>query len=74
MSWIRLASQALSNIGDAIDRGLLSVKEASRFWVRCTNNLVPHFPAVVLPQGITLGKMRQDKPTLSLAILAAGPG
>ncbi|KAI4268483.1 MAG: hypothetical protein L6R38_007830 [Xanthoria sp. 2 TBL-2021] len=59
---------------DVIDRGLLSIEDASRLLVRYTHELVPHFPIVPLPEGVTLPEMRRQKPVLLLSVLAAAAG
>lgn len=61
----------LSGSGDAIDRQLLSIEEASRLFIRYKHELVSHLPVVVLPEDIKLSDMRLKKPVLLLSILAA---
>ncbi|CAO1606402.1 hypothetical protein XANCAGTX0491_009900 [Xanthoria calcicola] len=61
-------------IDDVIDRGLISIEDASRLLARYTDELFPHFPIVPLPEGVTLLEMRRQKPVLLLAILAAAAG
>ncbi|KAL8673191.1 MAG: hypothetical protein Q9168_002383 [Polycauliona sp. 1 TL-2023] len=60
--------------GDVIDRGLISINDAAHLLVRFTQELLPHFPIVQLPEGVPLSKLRQQKPVLLLAILAAAAG
>lgn len=61
-------------IDDVIDRGLISIEDASCLLARYTDELFPHFPIVLLPEGVTLLEMRRQKPVLLLAILAAAAG
>ncbi len=65
---------ALTQIGDVIDRGLISMEEASRLLRRYMVDLVQHFPVVPLPEGITLIEMREKRPILLLSVLAAAAG
>ncbi|KAI0833917.1 hypothetical protein F5Y06DRAFT_181286 [Hypoxylon sp. FL0890] len=56
---------------DVIDRGIITMSEAAAFFARYTENMVPHLPAVVFPEGTTATEMRKTKPILFLAIMAA---
>lgn len=66
--------QHLSLHNDVVDRGILSLNEATLLFSRYIDDLVQHFPAVVLPEGSTAGQIRRAKPTLFLAIMAAASG
>lgn len=59
---------------DVVDRQLLSMEMATAIFNRYIEDMVPHFPAVVFPQGTTAEDVRKKKPTLFLAILAAASG
>lgn len=59
---------------DVIDRGLLSMAEASRLYARYTYELVQYFPTVILPDGYDAVDIRRTKPTLFLAVIAAASG
>lgn len=59
---------------DVIDRGLLSMAEASRLYARYTFELVQYFPTVILPEGYDAVDIRRTKPTLFLAVIAAASG
>lgn len=59
---------------DVIDRGLLSMHEASQLYARFTNDFVQFFPIVILPQGYHAVDIRRTKPTLFLAVIAAASG
>ena len=64
----------LSLHNDVVDRGMLSMNEATLLFIRYSKELVQHFPAVVLPQGPDIGEIRRSKPVLFLAIIAAASG
>lgn len=59
---------------DVIDRGYLTAEDAEQIFHCYVNDMVPHFPAVVFPQGTSASSVRKEKPILFLAILAAGAG
>ncbi|KAI0889755.1 uncharacterized protein GGS22DRAFT_3696 [Annulohypoxylon maeteangense] len=56
---------------DVIDRGIITMSEAAAFFDRFTEDMVPHLPAVVFPEGTTAIEVRKTKPILFLAIMAA---
>ncbi|KAI1143274.1 hypothetical protein F5Y05DRAFT_368083 [Hypoxylon sp. FL0543] len=56
---------------DVIDRGIITMSEAAAFFTRYTEDMVPHLPAVVFPEGTTAKEIRKTKPILFLAIMAA---
>ncbi|OTB06002.1 hypothetical protein M426DRAFT_47148, partial [Hypoxylon sp. CI-4A] len=56
---------------DVVDRGILTMSEASAFFTRYTEDMVQHLPAVVFPEGTTAAEIRKTKPFLFLSILAA---
>lgn len=56
---------------DAIDRGVLTLGQANELWVRYTDMMAPHLPAVVFAPGTTAAEIRTAKPVLFLAIMAA---
>ena len=59
---------------DVLDRGVLSMASAMQLFHSYTNDLVPHYPLVVFPQGYTAVELRRSKPTLFLAVIAAASG
>lgn len=61
-------------LSDVIDRGLLSMQEASRLYARYSHELVQYFPTVVLPEGCDADDIRRTKPILFLAVIAAASG
>ncbi|KAI0125820.1 hypothetical protein BJ170DRAFT_656840 [Xylariales sp. AK1849] len=56
---------------DMIDRGLMTMQQANEFFVRYTDHMVGHLPAVVFPPGTTATDIRKTKPLLFLAVMAA---
>ena len=59
---------------DVLDRGVLSMASAVQLFHSYTNDLVPHYPLVVFPEGYTAAELRRSKPTLFLAVIAAASG
>ena len=55
---------------DVVDRGLLTMQEATLIYNRYIDELIPQLPIVILPQDAA-EVIRRDRPTLFLAILAA---
>lgn len=62
------------SLHDVVDRGIISMIQATLLFTTYNDELMQHFPAVVLPEGSTAGQMRKAKPTLFLAIIAAASG
>lgn len=60
--------------GDVIDRGLLSLQDATELFNRFNEEMAEHFPIIVFPQGTIANSVRVLKPTLFRAILAAAAG
>jgi hypothetical protein len=56
---------------DVIDRGVISLEEATELFNTYTNHLVNYFPAVWFPPEVTFEELRSTRPTLFLAVLAA---
>jgi len=56
---------------DVIDRGMISIDTATKRFATYINDLIPHYPAVIPPQGITASKLRESKQVLFLAMIAA---
>jgi hypothetical protein len=59
---------------DIIDRGIVSLDQATVLFHEYVTELVPHYPAVVFPPTVTAPEIRRTKPTLFLAIIAAAAG
>jgi hypothetical protein len=60
-----------SQASDVIDRGLLSMDVANELIASYFANLVQFFPVVSLPEGTSAFELRNSKPVLFLAIIAA---
>ncbi|KAL4985620.1 hypothetical protein BDW68DRAFT_189533 [Aspergillus falconensis] len=56
--------------GDVIDRGILSLDDATALLDSFLHCMMPHFPFVVLPTTTTVGELRESAPFLLLAILS----
>lgn len=60
-----------SQMEDVVDRGLLSLETANELVKIYVTELVQHLPVVVLPRETTAIDLRQSKPVLFLAVIAA---
>ena len=56
---------------DVVDRRVISMDKATQLFDTYVNNLLPHHPIVVFPEGTTAQEIRQTKPILFLAVIAA---
>lgn len=56
---------------DVIDRGLLSMDTAEKYLQSYIVDMVPHYPALVFPEGYTAEELRNTRPVLFLAVMAA---
>ena len=56
---------------DIIDAGLLTMEAANSLLETFKTTLTPHFPFVVIAPQTTAKELRQEKPCLFLAVLAA---
>ncbi|SPN96798.1 related to cercosporin resistance protein [Cephalotrichum gorgonifer] len=56
---------------DIVTRGLITMERAEELFRKYNEVMVPHFPAVVFPPGSTAAKLREEKPILFMAIMAA---
>jgi len=65
---------AYSPDSDVIDRGVISLELATRLWNSYNTDLVKFFPTVHFPAHVTVEVMRNTKPTLFLAAIAAASG
>ena len=59
---------------DVVDRGLISMATARQLYESYRKDLFPHYPMVYIPDSVTADEMRETKPMLFLAILAAAAG
>ncbi|KAI2626340.1 hypothetical protein GGS21DRAFT_529974 [Xylaria nigripes] len=64
------SSDSGSQTTDVIDRGIVTMEEASVLFQRYVDHMAAHLPAVVFPSGTTAGEIRNSKPILFLAILS----
>lgn len=56
---------------DVVDRGVLSMDAARRLVDHYKKNLYPQCPQVYIPEACTADELRQKRPTLFLAVIAA---
>ncbi|KAK4549531.1 hypothetical protein LTR36_006528 [Oleoguttula mirabilis] len=56
---------------DVVDRGMLSMGTARQLYSMYRTDLYPHYPMVAIPDSVSADDMRQAKPTLFLAVIAA---
>lgn len=70
----RLPDKPILNDRDVVDRGILSMTTARQLVDVYRNDLFPHYPMVALPISLSADEMRQTKPTLFLAVIAAAAG
>lgn len=59
---------------DVVDKGLLSMTSATELFNIYVNELTPHYPVVTFPENYTADKLRYQRPTLFLAVIAAASG
>jgi hypothetical protein len=57
---------------DVVSQGYISLEDAERVYDRFVTKILPHFPAIVLPENTTVMNLRRSKPALFLSILAVG--
>lgn len=69
-----IPSPTMAQSLDVIDRGILTMDEARELFDIYCRDLAPHFPAVVFPDSTDLEELRQARPTLFLAAIAAASG
>ena len=62
---------SLSPTLDVVDRGLISMETAAQLVAVYVDDLVQHYPIVVLPQEMTANELRKSRPALFLAVIAA---
>lgn len=68
-------ADAANQAPDVIDRGIVDLESANAAFDRYVNKMADEMPMVVFPPGTTMSDVRQQKPSLFLAILviAIGP-
>lgn len=57
--------------GDIVERGLVTMDKAAELFERFNKHMTSHLPAVIFPPDMTAAGLREHKPTLFLAIMAA---
>lgn len=67
-------SLSMHEHADVIDRQILDVNAATKFFDHYNNNMVRHYPCVVFPPGTLAATIRRTKPALFLAILSIASG
>ncbi|PVH85560.1 hypothetical protein DL98DRAFT_451738 [Cadophora sp. DSE1049] len=65
---------AFSPDSDFIERGIISMEEATRLFKSYNEDLVQHYPAVSFEPSVSAEELRRSKPTLFLATVAAASG
>ncbi|KXJ85991.1 hypothetical protein Micbo1qcDRAFT_237241 [Microdochium bolleyi] len=58
-------------VADVVDRGILSMDQATELFARYTDHMAQHLPIVIFPPDMTAQHVRKSTPHLFLAILAA---
>lgn len=66
-----LSPPPFSPDSDVVDRGIISMDDADRLFQAYNEHLVPHYPGVIFPVGLTAEELRKTKPTLFLSVIAA---
>lgn len=56
---------------DVVDRGVITMEKAAELFARYNEQMVPHLPGVVFPEGTLVSEIRKSKPLLFLAIMSA---
>lgn len=70
----RFVDRPLTDSKDAVDSGMISMATARQLFESYRKHLFPHYPVVHIPESTTADELRQVKPTLFLAIIAAAAG
>jgi hypothetical protein len=70
----RFVDRPLTDSKDVIDSGMISMATARQLFDSYRKHLFPHYPVVPIPESTTADELRQVKPTLFLAIIAAAAG
>ncbi|XHF99593.1 hypothetical protein AWENTII_003091 [Aspergillus wentii] len=65
------ASSQTSENGDVIDKGFLTIEAANTLVDSFKKIMMPHFPFVIIPDGMTGEKLRYEKPFVFLTVLTA---
>lgn len=70
----RFADKPRATKPDVVECGIISMATARQLFETYRKDLFPHYPMVHIPDSITADEVRQTKPTLFLAIIAAASG
>jgi hypothetical protein len=66
-----LSGPGANEYSDMVDRGIITMEQATQFFRRYTDIMAPHLPGVVFPAGTTAAEVRKQKPVLFLSLMAA---
>ena len=70
----RFADKPFNSGKDIVDSGMVSMATARQLFELYRKDLFPHYPMVVIPDSTSADELRQTKPALFLAIIAAAAG
>ena len=70
----RLTDSLFMDRKDVVESGMICMATARQLFEKYRNDLFPHYPMVVVPDSTSADDLRQTKPTLFLAIIAAAAG
>ena len=70
----RFVDRPLTDSKDVVDSGMISMATARQLFASYCKHLFPHYPVVPIPDSTSADELRQVKPTLFLAIIAAAAG
>lgn len=70
----RFVDRPLTDSKDVVESGMISMATARQLFTSYRKHLFPHYPVVPIPDSTSADELRQVKPTLFLAIIAAAAG
>lgn len=70
----RFVDRPLTDSKDVVDSGMISMATARQLFESYRKYLFPHYPVVPISESTSADELRQLKPTLFLAIIAAAAG
>ena len=70
----RFVDRPLTDSKDVVESGMISMATARQLFASYREHLLPHYPVVPIPDSTSADELRQVKPTLFLAIIAAAAG
>lgn len=74
MAGQQASSPSVTQNLDIIDRGIISMDQAGELFNIYRNDIAPKYPAVTIPETCLIEDLRESRPTLFLAVLAAASG